>query len=200
MKVLMLDKEVELDNKRESVEEIISMINDKMSKGEYNFSHMIVDGEEIYDDFESYLEDNIKYISEVKLVMLTTKEIINDNLLTISEYIERAVPAINKLSDEFYKEPNVDDWRDIGDLFEGIAWILESFKGIDNLINLNDLVSNYETWNEYAKEVYSLGEFVEELEGAMENEDIILLADLMSYEIVPIFENMNDKLKSLLSI
>ena len=202
MKIYILDKEIELENKLESIENIFNMINEILYENEkdYNFSYMIVDGKEIYDEFEYYIEDNIQNIKEIKVGLLTLKELVNDNILTIKEYLDRAIPAIKELSDQFYREPNVGDWQDIANLFEGIGWILETYQSIDCLENLNDIVSSYETWNEYVKEVRFLNDQLGELQDAMENSDNILIGDLLSYEIEPIFENMKVKIESLVNI
>ena len=96
MKLFILDEVFELENKVKSVEEIFDYIKQALEETEYHFSYMIIDGEEIHDEFELYIEDNIRFIEEIKVIMLTTKDIVKDNLLTISEYVERAIPIINK--------------------------------------------------------------------------------------------------------
>lgn len=197
MKLYILDETFELENKMESIETIFDYIKQALDETEYNFSYMIVDGEEIHDEFEFYLEDNIKFIEEVKVIMLSTKDMIKDNLSTIDEYLERAIPIINNLADKFYREPNVEDWDQIGDLTEGIGFIFHSLESIDSMENLNDILPNYQVWNEYVREAKSISEVLEELNSAMENGDTVLVGDLLSYEIVPVFENMKEKLDVL---
>lgn len=197
MKLFILKETFELDNKMESVEKIFDYIKQVLDETEYNFSYMIVDGEEVHDEFEIYLGDNIKFIEEVKIVMLTLREMIRENLITIDEYIGRSIPIIKSLSDKFYKEPSVDDWKQIGELFEGMGFIFHTLESIDSMDNLNEIVSNYEVWNEYVKEVKSLDEVIKELHSAIENNDTVLIGDMLSYEIVPVFEKMKEKLEVL---
>lgn len=199
MKLFILKETFELDNKIESVEKIFDYIKQAIDETEYNFSYMIVDGEEINDEFELYLEDNIKFIEEVKVVMLTLKEMVRDNLITIDEYVERGIPIINGLSDKFYREPDVDDWKQISELFEGIGFIFHTLESIDNMENLNEIVSDYEVWNEYVSEVKSLDGVLKELNLAIENVDTVLIGDLLSYEIVPVFEKIREKLNVLIA-
>lgn len=197
MKLYILDKTFELDGDAESVEKIFDHIRDAIADTEYNFSHIIVDGEEIHNDFEIYIEDNIKNIDEIKVVMLTVKEIVRENLLTIDEYIKRATPLINDLSDKFYREPTSEDWTQLSELLGAISFIFETLESIDSMNNLNEIVSNYEVWNEYAREVKSLNEILIDLNSAIENKDTVLIGDLLSYEIIPVFENMKEKLNVL---
>ncbi|AFS77330.1 hypothetical protein Curi_c02500 [Gottschalkia acidurici 9a] len=202
MKIYILDKEVVLENKLESIETIFNMINEALYENEkdYNFSYMIIDGKDIYDEFEYYIEDNIKNISEIKVIVLTLKELIQDNIVTTKDYIDRAIPSLNKLSERFHTEPREEDWHEIGDLFEGVGWLLESYQNIDSLEDLNNIISSYEIWNEYVKEVRSLNDLLIEIEQAMKNNNITNIGDLLSQKIVPIFKKMNEKLESLLII
>lgn len=197
MKLFILDEVFELENKIKSVEEIFDYIKQALEETEYHFSYMIIDGEDIHDEFELYIEDNIKFIEEIKVMMLTTKDIVKDNLITISEYVERAVPILNKLADEFYREPNSDDWKQVAELSEGIGFIFHTLESIDSMENLNEIVVNYEVWNEYVGEVRSIDQILEEMTPAIENKDTVLIGDLLSYEIVPVFEKMKEKLDVL---
>lgn len=197
MKLYILDKTFELENALSSVEKIFDYIKEILDETEYNFSYLIIDGEEVHNEFETYLENNIKFIDEVKVVMLTIKEIVNENLSTIDEYITRAIPIVNKLADKFYREPNVEDWRQISELSDGIGFIFHTLESIDSMNDLNEIILNYEIWNEYVREVKSLEEILKELNSAMENGDTVLTADMLSYEIVPVFKKMKARLDQL---
>lgn len=200
MKLFILKETFELDNNTESIEKIFDYIKQAIDETEYNFSYMLVDGEEINDEFELYLEDNIKFIEEVKVVMLTTKEMIMDNLITIDDYVERAIPIINNLANKFYKEADADDWNQISELFEGIGFIFHTLQSIDTMENLNELVPNYEAWNEYVSETKALDDVIKELNSAIQNGDTVLIGDMLSYEVVPVFEKMKEKLSVLVTI
>ena len=200
MKFLILDKTFELENNIESVEEIFDCIKEALEETEYNFSYLIIDGEEIHNDFELYLEDNIKSIGEVKAVMISTKNLIRANLINIDEYIERAIPIITKLADRFYKDVDSDDWSQVSELLEVIGFILHTFEGIDNMDNLNEIVSDYKVWNEYANEVKSIEYIVKSLNSSLEKNDKELVGKLLSSKVVPIFKNMNMKLDVLVAV
>ena len=199
MKLLILKETFELENKIESVEKIFDYIKQAIDETEYNFSYMIVDGKEINDEFEIYLEDNIKSIDEVKVVMLTVKEMIRDNLIIIDDYVDRAIPIVTSLSDKFCKEPEVEDWKQISELFEGIGFIFDTLESIDNMENLNEIVSDYKVWNEYVSEVKSLDDILKKLNLAIENDDTDLIGSVLSGEIVPVFKKMKEKLSILVA-
>ena len=200
MKLFILDKTFELENKIESVETIFDNIKQALEETEYNFSYMIVDGEEVHNEFELYLEDNIKSVDEVKVVMLSTKEVIRENLVTIDEYVESAIPIISNLADRFHKGSDSDDWDQISELFEGIGFIFYTLESIDTMENTDEIVPNYSAWNGYVSEVRTLEEILKELNIAVENKDEVSISELLTSKVVPIFEKIKVKLESLTSI
>src|SRR5690606_16279817 len=98
----------------------------------------------------------------------------------------RAVPEIEILSNEFYKTPEKETWNKLTQLIEGMNWIIESFTMIDVNRELKSIVSSYEEWNMYSKHIYKLGELIKEFQEILENQDFISVADILSYEIVPL--------------
>ena len=163
------------------------------------FSHLIIDGLEVYNDFYDYFLDNIKNIQEVKVVTRTVKEAFEEILLSTIDYLERAIPEIEVLSNEFYKTPSRESWGKLGDLIEGIKWIMDTFMIIDSDFDLKNIVNSYEDWNIYAKDIYELSELLKEFEEILENNDFVSTADILSYEIIPLFNNMKEKLEKLVT-
>ncbi|MDR5659777.1 hypothetical protein RH915_09735 [Serpentinicella sp. ANB-PHB4] len=199
MKVYILDQTLECENSKNQIEEIFKEINEKISNNNVLFSHLIIDGSEVYGEFDNYILENINQIKEIKVVTKTLKEVAQETLLSTLDYIERANPEIEALSNEFYKTPEINTWKKLTELIEGINWIMSTFTYIDSNPNLKNIVISYENWNLYAKDIYSLKELIVEFEEIMENGDLVSLADILSYEIVPLFNSMKDKLETLVS-
>lgn len=197
MKIYILNKTLEYENNRKTIDNIFKDIEDIISKSEYIFSHLVIDGYDIYGDFNNYFSDNIKSIQEVKVVTKTVKELAQNILLSTIDYIERAVPEIEILANEFYKTPEKETWNKLTQLIEGMNWIMESFTMIDVNRELKSIVSSYEEWNLYAKDIHELGELIGEFQEMLENQDFISVADILSYEIVPLFNEMKEKLEGL---
>lgn len=197
MRINILDKTLEYENDRKVVEDIFKDIEDIVSKSNYIFSHLVIDGYEVYEDFNGHFIDNIRNINEVKVVTKTVKELSQDILMSTIDYIEGAIPEIEVLSNEFYKTPTKETWNKFVELIEGINWILETFTVIDMNEELKNIVSSYEKWNLYAKDIYTLKELMAELEEILENQDFISAADILSYEIVPLFNEMKENLEGL---
>ncbi|SCG81912.1 hypothetical protein DW1_0292 [Proteiniborus sp. DW1] len=199
MKVYILDKVIEYNNDKSSIESMFQEIDNILDKSNRFFSHLLVDGLEVYGDYYDYFIDNIRNIKEVKVVASTLTELVQNIMISTVDYINRAIPEVDILSNEFYKTPSEQSWAKFSDLLEGIAWIMDSFNAIDTNGRLKELVSSYEEWNNYAKDIYSLHELLRDLEEVMKNQDTVSMGDILSYEINPLLKNIKEKLEGLVS-
>ena len=197
MKIHILDKVLEYENNKDILDDIFNEINSIISDKNLVFSHLTIDGIDIYEDHYDYFLDNIKLIEEVKVVAKTVKEISQEIILSTIDYIERAMPEIEILADEFYKQPSRESWQRLTELIGGIKWIIDSFVIIDNNPELKDIVNGYEEWNLYAKDIHEFRELMGEFEEILGNNDLVSIADILSYEIVPLFKGMQEKLEKL---
>lgn len=124
-------------------------------------------------------------------------DLVNETIISTEEYIGKAIPLINKLGEEFYNQANQKTWSQLTYLFEGIQWIIQSLTQIDSIKNLSSIVNDYGIWNEYVQVVSQLNNIIPELETAIISEDNILIADILLYEIIPVFKTMYEKVTFL---
>lgn len=197
MKIHILDKVLEYENHIDILDTMFDEVNNIVSGTSLIFSHLIIDGVIVYDDYYDYLLDNIRNIEEVIIIVKTAKKISEEVLLSTIDYLDRAIPEIEMLSNEFYKTPSKESWQKLMDLIEGIRWIMDTFVSIDSNGELKNIVNSYEEWNLYAKDVYSLQELMMDFEEILRNNDFISTGDILSYEIVPLFKEMKKKLEKL---
>lgn len=199
MNIYIQDKVMEFENNPEIIEQIFNSINEYLNEEDLQFSHLIIDGKEINDNFDSYIVENIESIKEIEVVAVPIAEMVNETIMSTEQYAKNAIPIINKLAEEFYQKPNENTWLQLTDLFEGIQWIIQSLTQINLIESSNDIVSDYEIWNEYVQEVSKLNDIIPELENAILNKDNILIGDMLLYEIIPVFEIVVEKLGLLIS-
>jgi len=199
MNIYVLDKVLNFKNDPEIIEQIFDSINEEIQKEDLQFSHLIIDGEEIYNDFDSYIIENIEDIIKIEVAAFSLQEMVKESIISNEKYVKNAIPIISKLSEEFYQKPKESTWSQLTDLFEGIQWIIQSITQINSIESSSDIVSDYGVWNEYVQEMSKLNGIVSELEGAIVNNDNILIGDMLLYEIIPVFETMVKKLDLLIS-
>lgn len=199
LKIYIENQTLEYENNKDEIDNILIKIDNIISNSSKTLSYMIIDDFEVFNNYYDYFLDNIKVIEEVEVVAVTYKELIDDILSSTLNYLERTPDLIDSLANSFYKSPDGESWKDLNDLLEGFSWIINTFSSIDQDERLKDIVSNYENWNLYAKEIFPLKEILGDFEDALSNNDYILIADILSYEITSIFKKMAERLLRLVS-
>lgn len=200
LKIYIEDQTLEVENSKDVIDKILNEIDTIIVNSSKILSHMIIDGLEVYENYYDYFLDNIRVIEKVEIVALTYKELVDDILASTLSYLERTPDIIESLADKFYKNSDTDAWNDLNDLLGGISWIVNTSSSIDQDERLKDIVSRYEDWNLYVKELFSLQKILPDFENALSSGDNVTIADILSYEIIAIFKEMAGRLSSLVSV
>lgn len=199
MHIHIKDYVIEFKNDSKIIEQIFNSINERLQDEELQFSYLIIDGEDIYDNFDRYIIENIESIQKIEVVAMTLLEMVNESILSTEQYAKNAILIINNLAEEFYQKPNENTWSQLTDLFEGIQWIIQTLTQINLIESSNEIVSDYEIWKEYVQEVAKFNDITSELENAVLNNNNVLIGDMLLYEVIPVFEIMVEKLDLLIS-
>lgn len=186
MKIEILNKAIEMENSHESIKWLLEEIDDILKEPERVFLGMNIDGTEVYEDYYNYISERLDSIKFIIVEIRTTKEMILDTLNTTVEYLNRALPEIENLAGGFYNTPNTGTWERFRQFLEGIKWLNSTISFFDNNSNL------YDGLNEYVSYAKRLPDIFRELIQAYKSSDMILMADLLSYEIIPLLQSMKD--------
>ena len=176
----------ELENNEESVDKLFERINNILEDGQYAFDCMEIDGSQVYENHYDYFIDNLTGIKEVKVSIISADELIRNIMVSTVQYVQGAVPEIGILSDEFYKKPEQGTWAKLQQLIEGIEWINS---GAEVIVNSR---KSFGGVFEYVKVASEMRSKLSELEEAIKSSDMILIGDLLSYEIIPMLESIKD--------
>lgn len=191
------DEVIELKNDSQKSKEYLDLIISKINALNSELGFLIVDGVVVNDCYEEYLCEHMAEINKIEVITDTLKNLVSNTINSAVDYISRAIPQILSLGDSFYSVPDEKTWSALADLFEGIQWIATMTSKIDGIGNLDTFVVNYGIWNEYVKAVSILLNKLADLNAAMENRDMVLIGDILTYEIAPDFETAMGKLNLL---
>lgn len=187
MILTILDRSFSFENTHDGSQSLIETINNSLSTGNLFFSHLVIDGQEIYEEYEEYILDNIDSIQEVHVKVKSIKEFVAELLVLLNTYTQRAMPEIELLVNEFYQAPTDQSWLTLKQLLDGIEWIYQTIKAID--ITQHQIVG----WDEFVKSAAIFEVELPNLLEAMENKDSILIADIIQYELLPQFQAIYDE-------
>lgn len=188
MQVNVLEQTFTVENDRMKISEVFSLINEKINGADLILSHLVIDGNEVYNDFDIYLSDNIEAIGVIDVKVVTINEYINSCLEGGANYLYRAIPEVRLIVEELYQGGN--DLQKVIQLVEGIQWIFELITNIDLTLR------HPENWNTFLVFKGELVETLKELVEGMENGDSILLADIIQYEILPKLERLKMEMEN----
>lgn len=190
---------IEVENDITKIEVVFDIINTIFVEKGIVLGYLLINDKPIYKDFYNYISEHIETIKNIKIVEDPIKSLINDNFSSVYKYLKNAIPQVNIMADEFYRQPNENTWIKLIDLFEGIQWIIESVIKISGIKDIENNVIDYGVWNQYVQSVGELSELIKEIESPMVNKDHVLIGDLLIYEIIPVFEKIYNTIGLLVS-
>ncbi len=200
MQVWFLDRTYNYSNDAGSVKELFSNIDNLLADPQYILTGMIIDNMEIYENYIEYITERIDEIKTIEIVIDTVESTIDSILESMSKYLDRAVPELELLAGDFYTgEDEEVSIEKLGQLVEGIQWILNMIYYTDKNKALHGILGSSSIWNECSSCGTRLSEEFDNLKEAMGSIDMILIADILKYEITDIFTSINQCIKQIYS-
>jgi|LSQX01.3.fsa_nt_gb hypothetical protein len=198
MKISVLDRIDTCPNSIRDIELYFEKLAQELEATQLLIGHVIVDGQPVYEEFVEYLKENIDGINEVEIVLYNLQQYISETLASAAQYTEKAVNELGNMAKEFYQIPSRETWNNFSDLLEGMQWIIETFVIIEKNGWAGEVL-DYQAWNEYARLVLHIQEHVKDLNQALQSADTTLIGDILSYDIKPDLQNMQEALEKLLT-
>ncbi|WOV88360.1 hypothetical protein QWT69_04345 [Sporosarcina oncorhynchi] len=170
-----------------TAEEVIEHINEHVTEG-FHFSHIIVDGEEVYDDHEEYLEEHLASIEQLEVIIKSEKEFMNDVLLSAEEYLIRANPEVTAVAKAFQGVPTQDSWEQFEMLLGGAGWLSDMLKIVSSS---KERPTNWKAYKDFAGNLHSeLSKLGKAVEKKKNNE----ISKVIKQGVLPIFERLQTEL------
>lgn len=182
-----------------NIEEISDSIDDMLNHQKALAIDFIVDGIRIKEELETYLSDRLEETKEIEVITQTVQQLVLDTINSAYSYLHKGIPQIRRMASEFENEADTITWESLDDLLEGINWLIESMEKMNSLKSLETTVKDYPTWNQYAQVTYNLIPIIKDLDAVLRNKNNRKVGRILAKEIVPAFDVMGDKLKSLIT-
>ena len=182
MQIKILDKVYECENQIAALDSIFDQINQLLAQSKTNPSSFEIDGVELFADYDQYIVEHIGDIKTIVIHVKTLKELMDAALISIKEYVMRALPEIDKLVEEFYQGVSQNTWDKFTQVLEGLQFI------IDTLSAIEDNRDWYYNASQILLVKQNLLKQIILLQEAMDSQDHVKLSDVLLYEIIPSFE------------
>jgi hypothetical protein len=190
VKVQILGQIMEYNNNGSEMERMFEEIESLLEQHHLHLSAMKIDSIEIFGDFKDYIMEHVREIEIVEVEAHTVGEMVNQVLLSTEQYLERALPPMQQLPREFYQGPTGDSWDNLGQAAEGIQWIYQM------VLSVIQAEPVFLTTDNFRVLIDKLDQALPDLNEAVEAKDPIGIADGLSYEILPVINELFELVKN----
>src|SRR5690625_3595105 len=100
MQLIYKDEQIKLNRDQSALTAIFEKVSKLIGQKDTVFSHLVIDGIDVYENHEVYINNKISQIMKIEIITKSVKEMIWETMESVQEYLERAVPALKELIDE----------------------------------------------------------------------------------------------------
>jgi hypothetical protein len=194
LKIYLNDKELDNEYRFLTLPELLESVKDDIENR--ILKQILVNGTEVE---EKYLSEKLidkEDIQVIKFVTQRTDELIKGTLNQIDEYLHKLKDGIEETVDLFRTGETNKANKMYQQIIEGLDWYIQVTTKILSLLNTEGLKKKGNN------KLNDLNEILGEIMEAQENEDTVLIADILEYEIsryIEEFMDFNDEINNFIS-
>jgi hypothetical protein len=194
LKIYLNDKELDNEYRFLTLPELLESVKDDIENR--IVKQILVNGTEVE---EKYLSEKLidkEDIQVIKFVTQRTDELIKGTLNQIDEYLHKLKDGIEETVDLFRTGETNKANKMYQQIIEGLDWYIQVTTKILSLLNTEGLKKKGNN------KLNDLNEILGEIMEAQENEDTVLIADILEYEIsryIEEFMDFNDEINNFIS-
>lgn len=194
MKIFLNEKDVteKYLNYNKSLDEIYNDIINKVKRKDEIIAQIFINGKEFNEEYLLRLDNN-DGIKTIKFVTKNIEDLTKETVNNAGEYLIKLKEGIKETADLFRQ-------NDLEEANENYQLILEGFDWyLSVLSSLLEIIENEELINQNNNLLDEFNTVLKELMEAYENNDLVLVADILEYEIsgwVNKFISFNSKISN----
>ena len=173
----------------ETLKEVLDEIV-KSHSGTY-IRRVWLDGQEVSSSAPDTLMSAVSSVELLELELADLKDLMANNLSNAKEYLEKLIPGFQKAADLFRMGNEQEAHKFYLQILDGIDWISQVVQTVVNSRN-----KELEGQDLKDRQERVTGLMTQMLE-ANPNQDWVLLADLLEYEMIPFYENWQEALSKM---
>lgn len=166
--------------KGETLEEVLNAI--LKSRQDSYVRRIWLDGQEVSSSTPDTLKTSSATVDLLELELAQLKDLLANNLSNAKEYLEKLIPGFQKAADLFRMGNEQEANKFYLQIIDGIDWFSQV---VLTIINTKQHVLEGQSLEERQKK---LNELMGQMLEANKNQDWVLMADLLEYEMVPFYE------------
>ena len=173
----------------ETLKEVLDEIV-KSHSGTY-IRRVWLDGQEVSSSAPDTLMSAVSSVELLELELADLKDLMANNLSNAKEYLEKLIPGFQKAADLFRMGNEQEAHKFYLQILDGIDWISQVVQTVVNSRNKELVGQDLKDRQE------RLTGLMTQMLEANQNQDWVLLADLLEYEMIPFYENWQEALSKM---
>ncbi|WP_261303479.1 hypothetical protein [Paenibacillus andongensis] len=191
MLVNLLSETIEYSNDKQGIDLLFNNLAILLAEDKYFLSHILLNDNEIYSDFRMKIEDEIKQIESLQIILLTPVERKIETINTLFDYLTSALPSLHVLVERLYQGDEEKVSSSLSEFSEGAQWVISA---LHYLQESEASSSNNLFFRETLSKLQA--QFIQ-MFSSLQEKDFIGLADLITYEQIPLLQLLNDYVEGL---
>jgi hypothetical protein len=161
------------------------------SRKESYIRRIWLDGQEASSNTQDTLKTSTASVESLELELALLQDLVGNNLTNAKEYLEKLVPGFQKAADLFRMGNEQEANQYYLQILEGIDWFSQVLLTI---VNAQVDIFKEQTLEEREKK---LTKFMAQMLEANQNQDWVLMADLLEYEMAPFYKDWQEVLSQI---
>lgn len=186
MFIKIADKIYNSDQSKTNLD-VLTFINDKLREENLVPVKVIIDEKTIEQDYEEYLLNQLVMPESIEIFAVSRNKLFNDMLNSARSYLEQSIPQIQNLVDEFYAGPKSETWNRFEQFIEALQWLMSFTQEIET----QDIGLSSHGKSNFPKQLNTV---IQSLAEAVQSSDAIQIGDIIQYEILALFIDLQQQL------
>jgi hypothetical protein len=150
-----------------------------------------LDGQEASSNTQDTLKTSTASVQSLELELALLQDLVANNLTNAKAYLEKLVPGFQKAADLFRMGNEQEANQHYLQILDGIDWFSQV---ILTILNAQVDIFKEQTLEERQKK---LTNFMAQMLEANQNQDWVLMADLLEYEMIPFYKDWQEVLSQI---
>ncbi len=196
MKIILNGSEYSAPQSCERLSDVLQHIQTSDAEQPLLIAHLKLNGRDMLPDSEETRGVLVSEIQTLEIETSTLSESILRNIDNAEEYLNKLLPGIERAAELFRSENELEANKFFIKIVDGIDWLSQVFQIV--IAAQNRRPETYEINGTTIKARQDkLKELIQQMATANENQDWVLLADLLEYEIHPYYEEWHTLIPQL---
>lgn len=188
MIVKLAGKTMEFDVGVTNIDEIFETIRWELNKKNMVISSIIVNGEEIFNNHEAYVNERLDVIQVLEVKGATKVAIALENAALIEHHIRALMPQLAHCANNFQGGITENGWNEFEGCIRTLLFIEEVIVDIYNKLHSAEKRILTQSWKKVLTEYQKLSDVLKDLEEYLDHNQESKAADTVEQEILPILE------------